>query len=194
MDLPLYGPDGNELMPATVSFVKQLFAAPDGAYHYLSDYLSGGEAYRLLPHNVSTGNHEVQHVLKNDDYSVSAVSVHHGPIPALAWRIDIDGRAVVFSGDMNGDYHTLPLMAEKANLLVAHHAIPEAATGVARNLHMPPSVIGEIAGSAEVGQLLLSHRMVRTLGHEAESMTEIRKHYSGPVMFAEDGMCVDVGD
>jgi ribonuclease BN (tRNA processing enzyme) len=191
-DLPLYGPSGNALMPDTVAFVDSLFAEPNGAFHYLSDYLTGDETYRLQPHNVSADTTDVQPVMAIDDFRISAVAVHHGPIPALAWRIDIGGKTIVFSGDMNGDNHTLPTLASGADLLVAHHAIPQDATGVARNLHMPPSVIGEIAAEAKVKQLVLSHRMIRTLGREAESTAEIRKHYTGPLSFAEDGQCYKV--
>ncbi len=191
-DLPLYGPDGNALMPDTVSFVRALFADPGGAWHYLSSYLSGDDSYQLLPHNVSTNGTEVRPVLANKDFKISAIAVHHGPFPALAWRVDIGGRSIVFSGDMNGDKHTLPKLAAGADLLVADHAIPENATGVARNLHMPPSVIGAIAAEAKVKQLVLSHRMLRTIGHETESTTEIRKHYHGPLHFAEDGQCFKI--
>lgn len=93
---------------------------------------------------------------------------------------------------MNGDNHTLPILASGANLLVAHNAIPQDAKGAARDLHMPPSVIGKIAAEAKVKQLVLSHRMIRTLGREAESKVEIRKHYAGPMTFADDGQCFKI--
>ena len=191
-DLPIFGPTGNEVMPDTTAFVQALFAAPSGAYRYLSGYLTGDETFNLLPRNVPTKNKDVKQVMEEKGYKITAVPVHHGPIPALAWRIDIAGRSLVFSGDMNGDNHTLPKLAKGADLLVAHHAIPKNTTGVARNLHMPPSVIGEIAGEAKVKQLVLSHRMNRTFGVEAESEVEIRKNYSGPLTFAEDGQCFKV--
>lgn len=191
-DLPLYGPSGNALMPSATDFVQTLFANPAGAYHYLSGYLTGDDDYRLQPHNVSATGDAVQQVMANKDYKITAVAVHHGPIPALAWRIDIGGRAIAFSGDMNGDNHTLPKLAAGADLLVAHHAVPQDAADVARNLHMPPSVIGEIAAEAKVKLLVLSHRMIRTLGRETESEIAIRKHYTGPLQFAEDGQCFTV--
>lgn len=191
-DLPIYGPSGNALMPDTTTFVQSLFFHPTGAYRYLAGYLTDEEAYRLLPHNVSPNGMSVQQVLKGKDFNITAAAVHHGPIPALAWRIDIGGRAIAFSGDMNGDNHTLPILASGVNILVAHHAIPQDAKGAARDLHMPPSVIGEIAAEAKVKYLVLSHRMVRTLGREAESKTEIRKRYSGPLTFADDGQCFKV--
>ena len=76
--------------------------------------------------------------------------------------------------------------------MIAHNAVPEGATGVERALHMPPSVIGRIAGSAGVGQLVVSHRMQRTLGREAATERAIRASYSGPVAFADDLDCFAV--
>ena len=81
------------------------------------------------------------------------------------------------------------LLAKGADLLVAHHAIREQANPVARNLHMPPSEIGMIAARAEIKQLVLSHRMRRTLGHEAETTALIREHYQAPLSFADDLQC-----
>jgi ribonuclease BN (tRNA processing enzyme) len=39
---------------------------------------------------------------------------------------------------------------------------------------MTPLTIGEIASKAKVGSLILSHRMLRTLGKEKETKKEIR--------------------
>lgn len=191
-DLPIYGPTGNALMPGTAAFVQTLFAESAGAYRYLAGYLTGDESFRLLPHDVAAEGTAVQSVVEGQGFKVTAVPVHHGSIPALAWRVDIAGRALAFSGDMNGDKHTLPKLAARVGLLVAHHAIPQGAGSVERNLHMPPSVIGEIAAEVQVKQVVLSHRMKRTLGREAESKREIRKHYAGPLVFAEDGQCFKV--
>jgi len=128
-------------------------------------------------------------VMADSAYRITAVPVHHGPIPALAWRVLIGGKTLVFSGDMNNDNDTLTSLAKQADLLVAHHAIPEEAVGVARNLHMPPSVIGQIAAKAGVKQLVLSHRMNRTLGQEVKTTKLIKDHYHGPMVFAEDLQC-----
>jgi len=53
---------------------------------------------------------------------------------------------------------------------------------------MPPARIGEVAAEARVHRLLLSHRMQRTRGQEQHTLAAIRRHYSGDVRFAEDGM------
>lgn len=188
-DLPLYGPTGNTVMPDTREFVQDLFGAKTGAYRYLGDYLSGDAPYRLIPHTVNAEGRAASTVIDQSDLKATAIPVHHGPIPALAWRVEVGGKTLVISGDMNGDNHTLETLAAGADLLVAHHAIPEGTTGVARKLHMPPSVIGSIAATAKVGQLVLSHRMQRTLSQERTSERLIREHYRGPLAFAEDGAC-----
>jgi ribonuclease BN (tRNA processing enzyme) len=188
-DLPIYGPTGNQLMPDTIQFVRDLFEDNQGAFRYLGDYLTGEAAYRLQPHNVSTVEREVQDIVDRKDIKLAAIPVHHGPVPALAWRIELENRVLTISGDMNGDYHTLEKLARGSDLLVAHHAVPEGASGVARNLHMPPSVIGQIASDAEVGHVVLTHRMLRTLGKESQSEQVIRKYYTGPLDFADDGEC-----
>lgn len=188
-DLPLYGPDGNVFMPDTRDFVRALFAADQGAYRYLADYLSGEAAYRLVAENVPAGRGELSLVIEEPGLTVRAAAVHHGPVPALAWRIEMADTSIVISGDMNGDYDALPGLAKGADMLIAHHAVPEGATGVARNLHMPPSVIGRIAGEAGVGRVVLSHRMNRTLGRESESLRYLREHYRGAIDFADDGSC-----
>jgi len=69
---------------------------------------------------------------------------------------------------------------------VAHNAVPEGASGVARNLHMPPSEIGLIAKRANIKQLVISHRMDRTLGREKQATGFIRKSWQGPLHFAND--------
>ena len=76
-----------------------------------------------------------------------------------------------------------------ADIFVAHNAVPEGATGVERRLHMPPSVIGQLAAGAKVRSLVLSHRMLRALGREKETEAEIRKSYEGPLAFANDLDC-----
>jgi ribonuclease BN (tRNA processing enzyme) len=48
------------------------------------------------------------------------------------------------------------------------------------------------AANAHVRQLVLSHRMLRTLGKENETQAEIRRRYSGPIAFANDLDCFAV--
>ena len=191
--LPVYGPEGNDFMPSTVEFVYDFFGDKHGAFRYLSELLVPGEEgdYKLQPHNVA-GTAKPAEVFRRGGVTAQAVRVVHGGVPALAWRVEMGGHAIVFSGDTNGETAGLPQLAADADLFVAHNAVPEGVTGVERNLHMPPSVIGQIAGEAHVKHLVLSHRMLRTLGKESQTQSEIEKRFSGPLSFANDLDCFPV--
>jgi ribonuclease BN (tRNA processing enzyme) len=190
--LPVYGPEGNDFMPSTTEFVADSFGGQHGAYRYLSELLEPGEegSYKLQPHNVAGSERPIQ-VFRDGDLAAQAVRVIHGGVPALAWRIEIRVKQIVFTGDTNGEGR-LTQLAAKADLLIAHNAVPECAVGVERKLHMPPSVIGQIAANARVKHLVLSHRMLRTLGREDQTRSEIRKRYVGLVDFANDLDCFPV--
>ena len=190
--LPIYGPPGNDFMPSTKEFVTDLFG-DKGAYGYLSELLVPGEegSYKMQPHDVVADATPLA-VFRRGDLAVSAVRVVHGPVPALAWRVEAGGKVIVFSGDTNGQGEGLVRLAANADLFIAHNAVPEGAVGIERNLHMPPSVIGQIAKDAQVKNLVLSHRMLRTLGKEDQTRSEIKKRYSGPVQFANDLDCLPV--
>ncbi len=188
--LPIYGPEGNEFMPSAVEFVSDFFGEKRGAFRYLSELLVPGEdgSYKMQPHNVA-GTAKPAEVFRHDGIVAQSVRVVHGGFPSLAWRVEIGGKAIVFSGDTNGEAAGLRQLAANADLFVAHNAVPEGVTGVERNLHMPPSVIGDIAGEAHVKHLVLSHRMLRTLDKETQTQSEIEKRFSGPLTFANDLNC-----
>jgi ribonuclease BN (tRNA processing enzyme) len=188
----VFGPGGNASFPSTTEFVRTLFAEPGGAYRYLSDFVTAdaGDAYRLEPHDVEPSGDSPLRVFEAGGLVVSAARVTHGGVPALAYRVDLGNVSVAFSGDTNGEGSALATLAAGATVLVAHNAVPEGAQGIERALHMPPSVIGRIAQDARVARLVLSHRMLRTLGREATTLRIIAERYRGPARFADDLDCI----
>jgi ribonuclease BN (tRNA processing enzyme) len=192
--LPLFGPAGNAAFPPTTRFVQALFAEPDGAYRYLADFVDPAAhgPYLLEAHDLMLEPHELRQIHDERGIRIFAAPMIHGRVPALAYRVELGGARVAFSGDTDGNNGNLERLAHGADLLVAHNAVREGATGVERALHMPPSVIGRIARDAAVRHLILSHRMLRTLGHEAETETMVRTSFRGSVTFANDLDCFPV--
>jgi len=184
-NLYMFGPEGNDFMPNTKDFAKRLFEDDKGAWQYLGDHLDGSARLQLKTYNVKD-THKVTTIYKKGDLSINAISVHHGHIPAIAYRVNVGNKSITFSGDMNGDYHTLESLAKNTNILVAHNAVPKGSTGVAAKLHMTPDIIGQIAKTAHPKRVILSHRMLRTLGKEKETLKDIHKYYKGSVKFAND--------
>jgi len=135
--LHIFGTDDNKVMPSTKKFVERLFDDDDGAWKYLGDNLNGEVALQLKTHNVPMSKKE-KVIYKKGKISISAINVHHGPIPAVAYRINVGKQSVTFSGDMNGEYHTLEKLGYKTDILVMHNAVPKNARGVAARLHMTP--------------------------------------------------------
>ena len=185
-DLSVFGPDGNKIMPSASEFINALYSK-EGAYGYLNNYIetSNDNSYHINITNVSLKKARSQFHLEQE-LMLTAMPVHHGPLAAVAWRVDVAGCVITFSGDMSNKFDVLAKLAKDSDILVAHNAVPENANRFALNLHMPPSVIGKIANEANVKKLILSHRMKRTLGKEKETLELVRQHYSGAVEFSND--------
>lgn len=188
--LHIVGPSGNELLPSADAFAERMLGSGTGVYPYLSAYIDPDlpSDYKIVPHTIPWSEQDlgIRTVYESADYNVKAVSVHHGSLPALAYRVEIAGCVISFTGDMNGSLGRMPALAHASDILVAHNAIPEGATGVAANLHMKPGYIGEIAAEAGVKQLVLSHLMRRTIDRKDETVRIIRERYKGPVSFPDD--------
>ena len=57
--------------------------------------------YELQPHNVVGDPSSA--AFRGEHLSAYAARVIHGSVPALAWRVEIGGKSIVFSGDTNGE-------------------------------------------------------------------------------------------
>ncbi|BAO44170.1 MBL fold metallo-hydrolase [Thiolapillus brandeum] len=187
-DLLIIGPDGNDYLPSADEFLTRLFAPRTGLYPYMSSFIDGSGAYRIRAKTVPSSYKllDERRVYDHNGIRVTAVSVHHAVLPALAYRVEMAGCVISFTGDMSGRFHTMPDLAKGSDILVAHNAIPEDQTGAGQLLHMRPGYIGKLAAEAGVRKLILTHLMKRSAGRRDETLKLIRQHYQGPVVFADD--------
>ena len=185
--LPLYGPSGNKFMPSTVTFVRALFDNTRGAYRYLGNFLNplAKDTYKLRPIDVGEERRrlgaqrapdpDILPAFANERLRTSAVYVAHGSAPALAWRVDAGTKGIAFSEDsMSGG---LERLIKNADLLIVNLSVPAT---------ISPSAVARLAQTAGVKQLVLSPRL---LGNETEALDSIKKHFAGPVAFANDLDC-----
>src|SRR5829696_1115780 len=96
--LPLFGPPASDTFPSTTEFVSDLFATSRGAWRYLSGIVEGSHPYQLQPADVDAGDRPVE-VLRTGAMAIAAVRTDHGTVPALSWRVTVEGKRIVFSGD-----------------------------------------------------------------------------------------------
>ncbi|BDX05328.1 MBL fold metallo-hydrolase [Planctobacterium marinum] len=191
-DLLVIGPDKNSRMPATSEFITRLFGQ-EGAFPYLSDYLQKGlESYQILSEDVPMEKGAALYEKAFPWGKVTAISVNHGPIPALAWRIQMAGCVVVYSGDLSNKTDKLAQFAQQADLLVIHMAIPESAGQIAKSLHVTPTEIAQIAATAKPRQLLISHLMRRSEPELSTTLKQIQENYAGKVVVAQRLLTVPV--
>lgn len=186
-DLPIYGPNGNHLIPATPTFVQRQFGR-QGIYPYLSGFLDGSGAFSLKPIAVDAGK-TGQELFSTqiDGFTLKAITVEHGRLPSLGWRLEKNGCAVTISGDTSNQGRSLEILADKSDLLIAHNAVPENSRDqVALSLHMTPAEIGRIAQTSGSRSVVLSHFMQRTDTAHAATAAAIARQYRGRLSFAAD--------
>ncbi|PKH00267.1 MBL fold metallo-hydrolase [Paraglaciecola sp. MB-3u-78] len=192
-DIGLYGPAANYLMPSTSDYLQRLLG-DKGAFAYLNDYVNKRDNadYKIVATDVPLIKGQTYEYTLGENIKAKATFVHHGPVAAVAWRVEVAGCSIVFSGDMSNQFDVFSTFANKADILVASNAVPDNAIGAALNLHMTPSTIAQIAKRAQVKQLVLSHFMKRTLPIQKVTQGIIRQKYRGPIILATDGLIVNL--
>ena len=187
------GPDSSAPFPGLNTYLDSMLKKPNGAYAYLSGYLDGtGGLPKIEPYEVAKDNSAAVTVFGEEDgaMQISALHVPHGIVPALAFRVRIGAASIVFASDQNGDDPAFVDFARNATILVMHMPVPEGVSGAGRQLHAPPSVIGNIAQQASVGTLVLSHFMARSLINLDNHVEIVKAVYDGRVIVANDLDCI----
>ena len=193
--LTIAGPDKSDFFPGLTHFLGSLLGRESGAFAYLGGYLEGdGRLPKLALVEVDSKNTEPAPVYGDNDsrIQIEAMHVPHGIVPALAFRVRIGPLLIVFSSDQNGSKQDFVEFSKDASMLVMHMPVPEDVTGVGRQLHAPPSVIGIIANAANVRMLIISHLMQRSLRELEKNVDLIKTRFSGPIDVANDLSCYKI--
>ncbi len=118
--------------------------------------------------------------IRRRGWTVRSREVEHVP-GALAYRIEAEGRSVVYSGD-TGYCPAIVELCRGADLAVLECSLPDED---AVDTHLTPARCGRIAAEAGVGRLMLTH-----LYPACESIDLVaaaaRGGFSGPIEVAED--------
>lgn len=149
-------------------------------------------------------------VYQDQRLKVSALRVPHPPFAAgqaFAYKFEVGGRVIVFSGDTNYD-PALAEFARNADVLVNEVVHVEAVQRLADRVgngstlakaiishHVTAQDVGRIASAAKVKQLVLSHFVPADdpqLTAEAWRAA-VAKTFDGPIVVGADGMEIDLG-
>ena len=196
--LRVIGPDAAPRFPGTGEFLTRLLSKETGAFAYNGGFLDGTENKpQLEPRDVETagGGAEPTVLDVSDEYSVRAIPVAHGPVPALGYLVEAGDKSFVITGDQSflSDGFVDALAGTKPTILFAHHVI-NGEQGQPRGLHRTPAEIGEMAQALDPSRLVLTHNMERSLSRIDDSLAAIADSYDGAVSVAADLDCYSLAD
>jgi ribonuclease BN (tRNA processing enzyme) len=187
---------------------------PPGTREYV-DRAAHVTSFVTAPPGVPTGTPIDIPVLELDDGATTSVAdgvslrsevVPHAPgLVAMAHRLELDGRAIVYSGDTQAVPSTLIPLSDGADLLI-HEAYSEAGlddwlAGVdparadrtknaVRSTHTPVADAARIAREAGVKRLVLTHLCP---GEKPDRLArEAAAIFPGEILVADDGLPVDL--
>ena len=191
----IWGPDSSfGGIPNTIDYVNAHYAGPNGTERYLNGFtgLIGAGTFSYEGHNLLsdyTANTMEQDVYEAaDGLKVTAMAVKHGPVPAVAYRIEYKGKSIVYSGDTNSESMNMMTLAKDADLLIYDTAIMDTHKNPAMlQLHTTPSRMGEVAAGAMVKKLVLSHITPNTENNLKQVKSLVRAQgYMGKIKEATD--------
>jgi ribonuclease BN (tRNA processing enzyme) len=191
--LELYGPRGIRAMS------EHLLAA------YAEDVrirTAGMKHNNLLGYKVNVHEIEAGVVYKDDNVTVTAFQVPHGALLAFGYRFATSDRVIVISGDTSPSSALLE-NCQGCDLLI-HEVYTEASSSklsadwqkYRRAYHTSTTELAGIATKTKPKLLVLYHRAnpgcdqlgaaCGDSGSEEQALREIREHYSGKVVAAQD--------
>ncbi|WP_192482764.1 MULTISPECIES: MBL fold metallo-hydrolase [Cysteiniphilum] len=192
--IAIAGPKENARFPSLTHYLNNLFNAKNGAYAYLSNLLTPNNKDGVLTLSpivdVDYQSPQKTKVFSNAEYTIWALGIPHGNVPALAYRVESNYGNVVISADQNGSNDAFIDFAKGADILVMPLAIDEKADKISSFVHAKPSVVGQIANKVNPKMLILNHFMGKGLLYKKESIEIVKQYYSGPTVIARDLSCI----
>lgn len=188
----VWGPSGSGQFPSTSRLIGLLFG-PKGAFAYLKDFAAplSIRAHDIPAQILPDASPHLIH--QRGGLAISAIAGHHGEAPAVIYRIAYGNKSITFSGDIDArGLADLRVIGTGTDLLVFNSVVldPPGSPPALYTLHTPPDAIGRLAAEAGVHAVLLSHLSPATDEMREAVLASVRRHYDGPVRFAEDGMRV----
>ena len=178
--------------PSTTEFIDGHYAMPGGVERYLNIFAklikAGTFHYTATDLGSDWPAGAAETVLMEKGLKVTAMPVKHGPVPAVAYRIDYKGESIVYSGDTNSESDNMITLAKDADLLIYDTAIMDSHPNpVMLQLHTTPSRMGQVAAAAMARKLVLSHITPNTDPNLDTVKALIRAQgYAGRITAAQD--------
>ncbi len=160
--------------------------APADTREVLGALLDGDSAegfFRVFEHR------PLAPAMRLGDLTMRVAPVRHA-IPAWAVRFEAGGASLVFSADTTAS-DALVELARGADVLLCESTLLDRDLEVAARVgHLTARMAGEVAASAGVRRLLLTHFF--PTNRPEESLAEAQKAFTGPIEIVEEGRAYQV--
>ncbi len=215
-------PNGMFVYPSTADYVDGHFSIPKGGVErYLKAFVAGisdddgprgpggsvsNFAYTANDLSSRVPGATIETVLDEDGLVIKAIAVDHGPVPAVAFRVEYKGYSIVYSGDTGTKgigpkqlgQGNMALISQGADLLIYDTAVLEQGEAPANPLfhilHTQPSLIASVAIAANVKTLVLSHLTPVTSPYVKQIKRIIRRAgFGGEIVAARDLKIYNLG-
>jgi len=152
--------------PDSAEYVHKHYDLNSGSDRYLNIFsraISGG-IFNVTGTNVSPNwqAYNPVEIINENGLVITAVGVNHGPVPALAFRVDYKGHSIVYTGDTSSKGGNLIELAQDVDMLIYDTAIMDNLPAgpndaVFFSLHTTPTRMGQVAAQSGAKTLVLSH-------------------------------------
>ena len=209
----IYGPKANGIpfpnnptpqYPDTTEYAHDHYDINNGTERYLNIFASaisnGNSQFNYMAHDLNSAFNGavIEELLYTPDgLLIQAIAVDHGPVPAVAFRIEYKGYSIVYSGDTGSKNDNMITISQNADLLIYDTAITDdlPLNPLFHVLHTSPTRIGEVAAAAGVKKLILSHITPVTETRLKQVKQVIREQgYHGKIKAAKDLKVYNLGD
>ena len=122
-------------------------------------------------------------IAKAGNWKVSCISVKH--FNSKAYRLDFDGKSVVYTGDMAYD-ENFSILGKNADIAIMECSFPD--RNSLKGAHLCPEDIGKLAKLGNFKNIILTHIYPECEGREEEMIAKIHEFTDAKVTLAYDLM------
>lgn len=160
---------------------------PKGLSKFIEQTLSGVEKWNYMTHELKA--FELMNLVEitegiivdNEIFQVTCSHIKH--YNGLAYRLDAEGKSVVYSGDMGYD-ENLAVLGKDADLAIVECSYPDRMS--LKGLHLCPEDIAELAKLGGFKKTALTHMYPACEGQEEEMKRTIEERSDTKVIVTED--------
>lgn len=186
----VFGPKGSDEYFSSSEILERLLGE-DSAFPHLAPVLKSVNTmgYSIRSKDILAIGRKRWSDYGTETYQLSAIPVHHGDVPTLAWRVEIGDHSLVFALAFSNRKDVLAEFAKDADIIVFTHALPVGTVGPNTEKYLLPREIARISKRADPRFIVLGGRNWRTQGREAHSVEEIQKEFDGKILLPDDLKC-----